>query len=202
MAGVQLPYQNGQLVQGIATEFLDHQGVPITSTPTLLNIRAERTSITIQNPSDNGKAVFLGKSTVVATAENALRGIELHPGQARSLDVTSDVDVYAVAKASDVLVLGSLDVNTIAWRSGTTVRYTFNGSPNLSTVSAGMWLKVASAANSSNNGCFVITAVNDGSDYIEVTNAARTDADDDEASDSAAVGTAEDPIWITIEETR
>jgi hypothetical protein len=86
------------------------------------------------------------------------------------------------------------DIDTIAWQSGNTIRYTFNGTPNLSAITAGDYLVTSGNGNSSNDGTFVISAVNDGSDYIEITNALRSDATDDEASD--AVGTA----YYTLEE--
>jgi hypothetical protein len=86
------------------------------------------------------------------------------------------------------------DIDTIAWQSGNTIRYTFNGTPNLSAITAGDYLVTSGNGNSSNDGTFVISAVNDGSDYIEITNANRSDATDDEASD--AVGTA----YYTLEE--
>jgi hypothetical protein len=79
----------------------------------------------------------------------------------------------------------TLDVDTIVWQSGTTVRYTFNGSPDLSAVLEG-YIVVTAAANASNNGSFLISTISDGSDYIEVTIAARTDGTDDEASDCPA----------------
>jgi hypothetical protein len=80
------------------------------------------------------------------------------------------------------------DIDTVAWQSGNTVRYTFNGSPSLTSVAADDYLVVSGSTNAVNNGTFLITAVNDGSDYIEVTNFQVTDATDDEASD--ATGTA------------
>lgn len=79
------------------------------------------------------------------------------------------------------------DVDTIAHQSGNTIRLTFNGSPDLSNLSTDDTIKVKSASNDSNKGTFPITAVNDTSDYIEITNEDRSDATDDEASDSPAV---------------
>ena len=79
------------------------------------------------------------------------------------------------------------DVNTILWQSGNTIRYTFNGTPDLTKIKVEDSLHIDLATNASNNGDFIITAVNDSSDYIEVTNSGRSDATDDEASDSPAV---------------
>lgn len=89
---------------------------------------------------------------------------------------------------SGKVLLSSLDVDTIAWQSGNTVRYTFNGTPDLSGVEVDDKYVATSSTNSSNDGCFNITAVNDGSDYIEVYNPDRGDGTDDEATDSPSVG--------------
>lgn len=80
----------------------------------------------------------------------------------------------------------SLDIDAITWQSGTTVRDTFNGTPDLSDVAIGDTYTVTGAANDSNNGTFTITAVSTGSYYVEYLNADRTDGTDDEASDTAA----------------
>jgi len=97
--------------------------------------------------------------------------------------LTFDID-------TSTYIVEDMDVNIIAWQSGTTVRYTMNGTPDLSGVSVGQNLEVDSATNSQNNGLFTITAVVDASDYIEVTNTLVTDASYDEASDSPAVADA------------
>ena len=81
---------------------------------------------------------------------------------------------------------GLYDVDAIEWQSGTTLRYTMSGSPNLSAVVAGQTLQVVDAANALHNGYFEITAVSDGSDYIEVTNADVTDDTTDVSSGSTA----------------
>jgi hypothetical protein len=94
--------------------------------------------------------------------------------------------------------LTSLDVDTITWQSGNTIRYTFNGTPDLSGVSTFDVLVVTSATNAVNDGTFFITAINDGSDYVDVTNPDRTNADDDEASDSPAVGAINDVQIIRV----
>ncbi len=83
-----------------------------------------------------------------------------------------------------------LDVNTIAHQAGNTIRYTFNGNPDLSDVSNGQALYVKDAATASNNGSFTITNVNDGADRIEVTNPGRNNPTDDEAANCPAIGFA------------
>lgn len=88
-----------------------------------------------------------------------------------------DGDIYLLQLATVIL-----DVDTIVFQSGTTVRITFNGSPDLSGVAINDHARIRLATNASNIGTFIITAVNDGSDFIEITNAARTDGTDDEAS--------------------
>lgn len=92
-----------------------------------------------------------------------------------------------------------MDVDTISFQSGNTIRYTFNGTPDLSGVSIGDALLVVTATTAVNNGNFFITAVNDGSNFVDVTNFDRSSNTDDEATDSPAVGTAKvvDIIRVT-----
>jgi len=89
--------------------------------------------------------------------------------------------------SAQIELLYNLDIDTITWQSGNTVRYTFNGTPDLSGVEVGDYQVSSSCTNSTNDGDLLITAVNDGSDYIEVTNSSRSSSADDEATD--AVGT-------------
>jgi|GEM_PF-4042759 len=72
-------------------------------------------------------------------------------------------------------------ISAINWQSGDTVRYTFSGTPDLSGIATSTnILYCYDAVNSEHNGRFVITSVNDGSDYIEVTNTLVSDASLDE----------------------
>ena len=96
---------------------------------------------------------------------------------------TATGDIYIVDGTGT-----AYDINTVAWQSATTVRYTFNGSPDLSSWVATDYLVVSGSTNSVNNGTFVISAVDNTAKHIEVTNALVTDATDDESSD--ATGTA------------
>jgi len=80
-----------------------------------------------------------------------------------------------------------LDVNEILFQSGTTVRYTFNDDPDLTFIEDGMLLDVVGSTNPSNDGLFIISAVDNINNFIEVTNPARTDSSDDESSDSPSV---------------
>lgn len=112
------------------------------------------------------------------------------PINATRLEFESDGSKYYVKLGYNTNLtnlLADLDVNTISWQSGTTVRYVFNGTPDLSTVEAGDIITVTNSANTSNNGDFTIVAVNDGLDYIEIENPLRTDATDDEAADTTSV---------------
>jgi len=90
--------------------------------------------------------------------------------------------------AFNVAATAGMDVESILWQSGNTIRYTFNGSPDLSGVQEGSYLTSNYATNSSNDGTFLIVTVNDGSDYVDVINYDRSDNTDDEASLSPAVG--------------
>jgi len=107
-----------------------------------------------------------------------------------ALSFDSGATAPSTEVAGDIYILSSsfkdLTTSDIEWQSGTTVRYTFSGSPDLSAVTTSDYLVHSTATNDSNNGRFVITTVNDGSDYIEVTNANRTDATDDETTVSLA----------------
>jgi len=102
-------------------------------------------------------------------------------GDEVEMHVAPDKIIGTSSQAIDLL-----DVDTIVWQSGTTVRFTFNSSPDLSEIPVGSEIKVALATNSSNNGTFVISAVDDTAKHIEVAIAARTDDTDDEATDSPA----------------
>lgn len=90
---------------------------------------------------------------------------------------------------------GVLNVDTIAWQSGSIIRYGFASTPDLSTYIVGDYLTVKTATNSINNGTFIITTINDGADWIEVTNILRTDATDDEAAGSPATATSTLSNW-------
>lgn len=71
---------------------------------------------------------------------------------------------------SGTLILGSLTISGITNPVGSTYRYSFSGSPSLSGIAVGDHFHATGCTNSNNDGKFPITAVNDGSDYIEVTN--------------------------------
>ena len=93
--------------------------------------------------------------------------------------------------AADVYVLNQgtqLDVDIIAWQSGDTVRVTFTGSPDLSGFAANDYFRTSGNTNSSNDGNFLITAVDNSTKYFEITNAARTDATDDESTGAPGIG--------------
>ena len=97
-------------------------------------------------------------------------------------------------------IIGSLNIDTIAWTSGSTVRYTFSGSPDLSGVVVGHQLQAAGCTNSLHNGTFEITAVSNVSDYIEVTNSSISDASNNESS-SPGTGTAKSNAALDREPT-
>ena len=105
---------------------------------------------------------------------------------------------FKLSQPSSADILTGLDVDTIAFQSNNVVRYTFNGAPDLSAIVKGHTLTVASAANTSNNGDFRITAVNDGSDFVDIINVDRFDSDDDEASDASATATIRDAELIRL----
>lgn len=82
-------------------------------------------------------------------------------------------------------VVEDLDVDTILFQSENTIRYTFNGSPDLSVVVVNDVLFAETSTNSDNNGSFYISAIdNTAAKFIEVTNDLRSSATLDEATDS------------------
>ncbi len=88
------------------------------------------------------------------------------------------------ATSSGSSIIGSLNVNNITYLGQTTsgfiTRYTFSGSPDLSSVLPGYYLTVTGADESENNGTYKIKEVNNTSDYIDVFNNSRQDASLDE----------------------
>lgn len=95
---------------------------------------------------------------------------------------------FQIDTVGETAIIGSLDIDTITWIVGTSVELALNGTPDLSGVKVGMVLEVVTATNASNNGRFLITDVDDGTDTITIDNPSRTDGTDDEATDSPAVG--------------
>lgn len=91
----------------------------------------------------------------------------------------ADGDIYLLDNAN-----GELEVDSILHQSGTLIRYTSAGA-DLSSVSAGDWIRITGSTNAINDGTFVIKTVNDGSDFIELHNEKRTDATDDEVTSPA-----------------
>lgn len=73
-------------------------------------------------------------------------------------------------------------VSAINHQSGTIVRYTFSGTPDFSAITASNVLVCTGATNEQHNGGVIITAVNDGSDFIDVDNPAVTDNSLDETT--------------------
>jgi hypothetical protein len=116
----------------------------------------------------------------------------------QALNIVSPQSAPPTENSGDVYLMDTTgtayDINTITWQSGNTIRIAFNGSPDLSAVAADDYFVTSGNANSSNDGTFQISAVNDGSDYIDIINLNRSDATDDEATD--AIGTG----YYTLEE--
>ena len=95
------------------------------------------------------------------------------------LDITSENDgvyfQFIVTAHTNTITLKSFgqltEVVSITNQGGNTWRYQFAGSTDLSGVSALQKIKVKHSTEYQNNGIFDIDTVNDGSDYIEITNA-------------------------------
>lgn len=139
----------------------------------------------------NGYAMWKNEQNIQAwDSRNILPAILAIADSSLAPPTTNDGDIYILSNAR-----GQLDIDTIAWQSGNTVRYTFAGSPDLSTYVIGDYLNAISATNILNNGSFIITNINVGSFYVDVTNIAIADNTEDEASGSPAVGTSTLSSW-------
>lgn len=120
-------------------------------------------------------------SPVTVPVENQFR----QPATGVVWETTEEVEIPALTTLHS-----SLDIDTLAWQSGTTVRATFNGTPDLSDVAVGDTITITGSSNSNNDGeDMVISAISTGSYYVEYANENVTDNTDDEASD--ATGTAD-----------
>lgn len=84
---------------------------------------------------------------------------------------------------------GKFTISNINWQSGNTVRIEFDGKNgettaepfDLTRINVGETATFEGCTNATNDGTYIITAVNDaGTKYVEVSNANRTDATDDE----------------------
>ncbi len=124
-------------------------------------------------------------------------------------------DVLAAAPASptegDIYLLdnsgATYTVSAINHQSGNIVRYTFSGTPDLSGISVSNLLVCTGAVNTEHDGVFVISVVNDGSDFIDIINPAISDNSLDETT-GATVETphgdwngAVNNSWVRFNET-
>ena len=86
--------------------------------------------------------------------------------------IESNVDFSELEAQTRISVGITLDIESISLPDASTTRYTFNGSPDLfSFYEVGDNITVSSAMNGANNGIFIITAIDDAADFIDVTNA-------------------------------
>lgn len=86
------------------------------------------------------------------------------------------------------VTLEDVVIADVAHVTANTIQYDLASGTDLSLVTAGMLLNATGCSVSGNNGTFVITAVNNGSDYVRVTNPNRDDATGDETpTDATAI---------------
>lgn len=81
----------------------------------------------------------------------------------------------------------NLDVQSITWQSGTTVRYQFNGNPNLSLLQVGQNVDINTPLNPNNGVIQTITSINNSQNYIDCAHPFRTDGSDDENNSTAVM---------------
>lgn len=156
---------------------------------TAINQHRNLTGVQLHNPkgfdeaTNNTRPFKNGNGELVWVLDSSLES---------ALDYVSPQSAPPTEVNGDIYLLDdtgtSYDINTIAWQSGNTVRITFNGSPDLSAVAANDYFITSGNANTSNDGTFVITAVDNTTKYFDITNNERSDATDDEAADASGTG--------------
>lgn len=122
----------------------------------------------------------LGNALVSVPAGNQVEQAET----ATRWETTEDVDIPAATVAIENLAIGA-----IAWQSGNVQRYALPSGTDLSSVTAGMLLVVSDSSKSVNNSAFLITTVNNGADWVEVTNpnVSSNTADEADSPGTAAI---------------
>ncbi len=116
----------------------------------------------------------LSKNNHIVEVDASDRAVEIvlltpntsNGGQEFILDIYDDTNIVTVIAFDEVV----LDVNTITNTVGDTWRYTFNGTPDLSSITVGDTVRVSASVNVANTGDFIVTGVDDTAGYIEVTN--------------------------------
>lgn len=103
----------------------------------------------------------LGNALVTVLAGNQVEQSD----SATRWETLADVDIPAAT-----VTLENLAIGAITWQSGNTQRYYLPSGTDLSSVTAGMLLIVSDSAKSANNSAFLITAVNNGADWVEINN--------------------------------
>lgn len=109
-------------------------------------------------------------------------------------ETTADATIPAASTAIEDLAITDIDHQT-----ANTIRYTFGDAPDLSAVVAGDLLIVSGSVNPANDGAFIITAVNNGSDYIDVTNPGRDDNTLDETGGDALASVTDGIITVAAQ---
>lgn len=117
-------------------------------------------------------------------------GSEAVPVNEGNLIIQSDTGAQfeTIADATipePTVTVEDLTISTVAHTTGNTIRYTFS-SADLSSVTVGMLLAVSGCSVVANNGGFPITALNDGANWVEISNPNRSDSSGDEGAGGEA----------------
>lgn len=148
-------------------------------------------NITIPFTAENGMSCFFivksGVSTIGIDGHviSQFRNQSQNGAKFLQNTTTDDWQIHARRLFAPADVSGTLD--SALWQSGTTVRYQFDGTENLSSVVVDDVLRITGCINSVNDGQYEITTINNGSDWIEVTNPARTSSTGDEVAGSPGI---------------
>jgi hypothetical protein len=81
----------------------------------------------------------------------------------------------------------NLEVQSITWQLGNTIRYQLNGSPNLNLLQVGQSVDINTPINANNGVVQTITTINNSQKYIECAHPFRSDGTDDESNSTAVI---------------
>ncbi len=178
-----------------------------TNTPTIHNDILNLNIFSIIWQSDNIVRYSFKNNPDISTAVNA---IELQLTNCQNSENNGNFKIVTVNNTSKYIdvendsrsdgskdelydvILTNVDVDTIIWQNGNTVRYTFNGTPDLSKITTDGYIISTNAIYARNNGEFAVVGL--GTDYVDITNPNSSDGTQNEFSDCSAVCDIKDSV--------
>ena len=166
---------------------LSNPSTPVDGNPNDFHSKMDSNDSNMHYPrgfrvADNGTKVVKDERGLISypQIDNLPPSLDFVSGSA-SPPTLNDGDVYILTSS-----LLQPTVTDIEFQLDTVIRITFSGGTDLSSVTEDDFFIISTASNEVNNGRFVISDVNDGSDYIDIINPDRGDATADETSVSLA----------------